>query len=81
MQIPEFNRGNEAFLWQTASPHLDGGGEGHADLLFVIGEEAGRVDLDLPGPGSRLGIEVSHLTCQSNKRAREHLLAQDTCDM
>lgn len=48
--------------------HLDGGGEGHADLLRVIGEEAGSCGLDLPGSWGGLGVEVSRLTCQSHKR-------------
>lgn len=48
--------------------HLDGGGEGHADLLRAIGEEAGSCGLDLPGSWGGLGVEVSRLTCQSHKR-------------
>lgn len=47
--------------------HLDGGREGDADLLRVIGEEAGGRGLDLPGPRRRLGVKVGRLTCRSHK--------------
>lgn len=48
--------------------YLDGGGVGHADLLLVIGEEAGSRGRDLPGTGGGLGVEVSQLTCQEHER-------------
>ena len=39
--------------------HLDGGGEGHRDLFSVIGEHLWGCDLDLPGLGGGLSVEVS----------------------
>lgn len=61
----------------AAVAFLDGGGEGHADLLRVIGEEAGSRGLDLPGPGGGLGVEVSRLTCQSRTHKKKQKKNQD----
>lgn len=56
--------------------YLDGGGVGHADLLLVIGEEAGSCGRDLPGTGGGLGVEVSHLTCKEHERHMTSLVSQ-----
>lgn len=53
--------------------HLNGGCEGHSDLLGVIGEEVGgSFGLHLPGPWGRLGVEVSRLTCHRHAGDTQH---------
>lgn len=67
-QDPSYKLGRLLSNWVLLSSHLDGGCEGHSQLLFVVGEEAGGCRFDLPGLGGRLSVKVGRLTCQSHKR-------------
>lgn len=65
---PSHKLGQLLSYWLLFSSHLDGGREGHSELLCVVGEEVGGCRIDLPGLGGRLGVEVRMFTCQSHKR-------------